>query len=196
MIVNVLGNCDRRPLTYTLMKLFQAYGDVLVTSNVNRILRLSDTGESEGHYQNIMIAYTPYGLDDFWDSFEYNPNDFEHKIIDGILSPDADIFFYCQSREETENEVDEQSYIDSNRLIKVKLYAKETNYFNQLTMYNLEEFESLRDMCSISDKLNKDVAKVVSPHMRIPEATIYKTLMTKNFIQPKSSGILPVIKRR
>ena len=91
MIVNVLGNCDTRPLTYTLIKLFQSFGDVLLTSCNSKILRLSDTGESEGHYQNTMISYTPDGLDDFWDEFEYNPNDFEHKIIEGIISPDADL---------------------------------------------------------------------------------------------------------
>ena len=71
MIINIIGNCDKRPVLYTVMKICQTLGDVLVITNNARLLRLSDTWDSFGHYQNTMIAYTQEGIDDFLDDFAY-----------------------------------------------------------------------------------------------------------------------------
>ena len=71
MIVNIIGECDKRPVLYTCMKILQNIGDVLLISNSSRLMRLSDTRDIGGHYQNTMIAVTMDGIDDFFDDFKY-----------------------------------------------------------------------------------------------------------------------------
>ena len=86
MVINIIGDCDKRPVLYTVMKICQTLGDVLLVSSSSRLMRLSDTNASYGHYQNTMVTVTQEGIDDFFDNFEYDLADFEFVIIDNIIS--------------------------------------------------------------------------------------------------------------
>lgn len=156
MIINIIGDCDKRPVLYTFMKICQSLGDVLLITSSSRLMRLSDTGESMGHYQNTMIAVTQDGLDDFFDEFRYDTSDFEFTIIDNIVAAEADLFVYVKGMTQSENEVNNLEYLDTYETIE--LYKG--GILDSKVIYNCEEFEALRDMCPISPKIASVVSSV------------------------------------
>lgn len=158
MIINIIGDCDKRPVLYTVMKICQTLGDVLLVSSSSRLIRLSDTHESMGHYQNTMIAITQEGLDDFFDEFKYDTTDFEFTIIDNIIAAEADIFIYVKGMAESDFEKDNLEYIDNYETIE--LYKG--RLLDASTLYNCEEFEALKDMCVISNKVAEKVAPIMA----------------------------------
>lgn len=154
MIINIIGNCDKRPVLYTVMKICQTLGDVLVITNNARLLRLSDTRDSFGHYQNTMIAYTQEGIDDFLDDFNYDFNDFEYTIVDNIVLAEANLTIYVEGLLKDESEMDLLEYIESYQTIE--LYKG--NLLGPKTLRNLECFEAFANMQPISAKLAERVA--------------------------------------
>lgn len=154
MIINIIGNCDKRPVLYTVMKICQTLGDVLVITNNARLLRLSDTRDSFGHYQNTMIVYTQEGIDDFLDDFNYDFNDFEYTIVDNIVLAEANLTIYVEGLLKDESEMDLLEYIESYQTIE--LYKG--NLLGPKTLRNLECFEAFANMQPISAKLAERVA--------------------------------------
>lgn len=157
MIINIIGDCDKRAVLYTVMKVCQTLGDVLLVSNNTRLMRLSNTRENYGHYQNTMIAITQDGIDDFFENFEYDLEDFEYVIVDNIVLAEADLVLYVEGLLPSESEMDTLEYIEDYKTIK--LYKG--NMLTNRVMYNLECFEAYANMQPIGQK----VAEVVSKYL-------------------------------
>lgn len=158
MVINIIGECDKRPVLYTCMKICQTLGDVLIVSNNTRLKRLSDTRETYGHYQNTMIAITSDGIDDFFDEFMYSTADFEFIIVDNVIMANADLYIYVKGMNVSEFESDTMEYIDSYETIE--LYKG--RMLDSKTLYACEEFESMRNMCPINAKVAAKVATILA----------------------------------
>lgn len=164
MIINVIGDCDKRPVTYCVMKILQSLGDVLFVTTSSRLVRLSDTGESGGHYQNIMIGVTTEGVDDFFEEFNYNRNDFNNILVDNVLEADADLTIYVEGMSESDNEKYVLSLLENYKT--VRLYKGKL--VDGTTAYKMEQFEALRDMTPMNAKVIKAVAAAMSETFKIP----------------------------
>lgn len=161
MIINIIGDCDKRPVLYTVMKICQSLGDVLLVSSSSRLIRLSDTRESYGHYQNTMVAITQDGIDDFFEDFMYDLTDFEFTIIDNIVSAEADLVIYVKGMVESDNEKDNLEYIENYETIDLyKGHIVDAN-----VMLRCEEFEALRDLCPIGNKVAEKVAPIMAKYL-------------------------------
>lgn len=168
MRINLIGECDKRAVLYTLMKICQGLGDVLLVTSSSRIMRLSDTRDTYGHYQNTMIAVTHDGLDDFLENFVYDLVDFNFVIIDNIVDADADLTIYVQGYTQTEIEKDTLEYLDS--YATIKLYSEKLLDSN--TPYKLEEFESMRDMCVVAPKVIPKLSAILATATGVPAKNI------------------------
>lgn len=175
MTINVIGECDKRPVLYTLMKICQTLGDVLLVTSSSRLIRLSDTGDTYGHYQNTMIGVTYEGIDDFWDSFQYEIEDFEYTIVDNIVTSDADLTIYVKGLVESEAEEDMLEYIDDVKTIE--LYRGKLLDAN--TPYRLEEFEAMRTMCAISQKVAEAVVNVIAQSFKVDKKRLLTIAMAQ-----------------
>lgn len=173
MVINIIGDCDKRPVLYTVLKVCQSLGDVLLVSSSSRLIRLSDTRESYGHYQNTMVAITQDGIDDFFDEFMYDLTDFEYTIIDNIVAAEADLVIYVKGMIESETEKDNLEYLDGYETIE--LYKG--NLVGGNTMVNCEEFEALRDLCPISPKVAEKVSQVLAKALNADAKKIYDLAM-------------------
>lgn len=169
MVINIIGDCDKRPVLYTVMKICQSLGDVLLVTSSSRLIRLSDTGESYGHYQNTMIAVTQDGIDDFWEQFIYGVSDFEFIIIDNLVSADADLVIYVKGMIESEAEKDNLEYIDSYETID--LYKGKL--LDATTMIRCEEFEALKDMVTVNTKVAEKVSTIMAKALNTDAKKIY-----------------------
>lgn len=177
MIINIIGDCDKRPVLYTVMKICQTLGDVLVVTNSSRLVRLSDTRESYGHYQNTMIAITNEdGIDEFFANFDYDLDDFENVIVDNIPLAEAELTIYVEGLAQSEIEEDLLAYIDNYKTIK--LYKG--NLIDAKTLRNCEEFEAFRTMCPIGSKIANKVAVVLAEAYNKPVNVFEKIAMQPN----------------
>lgn len=183
MTINIIGDCDKRPVLYTVMKICQALGDVLLVTSSSRLSRLSDTGESLGHYQNTMIGITYEGIDVFWENFTYDVHDFEYTIIDNIVSADADVVIYVKGMVQSESEKDNLEYIEKYHTID--LYSSEKLVDNH-TLRNCEEFEAYRDMCPISPKLASKVSAILAPALNTQAKNLEQLANVPTSTHPKS----------
>lgn len=159
MTINIIGSCDKRPVLFTVMKICQELGDVLLITSNSRLQRLSDTGESLGHCQNTMIAIASEGIDEFWAVFPYDVHDFEYVIVDNILSGDADLTIYVKGVVESPKDLDMLEYIEDYQTID--LYRKKV--IDATTLIRCEEFEALKDFVTIGDSIASLVAGVMAP---------------------------------
>lgn len=158
MVINIIGDCDKRAVLYTVMKIAQTLGDVLVVTSSSRLCKLSDTRESGGHYQNTMICVTDQGIDDFFEDFGYSADDFSYVIIDNIVSADADLYIYVEGMAMSEFDKDLLEFIED--YATIPLYKGKM--LDGSAPYKIEQFESLRDMCPVSKQVAIEVSKVLS----------------------------------
>ena len=175
MIINIIGDCDKRPVLFTVMKICQTYGDVLLVSNSSRLSRLSDTGDTYGHYQNCMIAITQDGIDDFFETFMYDITDFEYIIVDNIITADADLVIYVAGLTQSSNEKDNLEYIEDYET--VELYKGKLIDAN--TLMRCEEFEATGDMCTIAPKVAEKISGILAKHLNVDPKKIYTVAMTQ-----------------
>lgn len=158
MIVNIVGGCDKRPVLYTVMKICQTLGDTLLVSTDNRMLRLSDTGENQGHYENVMIAIATDGIDDFFEDFMYAPHDFANVIIDGMVHADADKTIYVKGLLPSEDEEIMLEYLEEYATIDFYNGKAATS----AAFLNCEKFEAYRNFAPINAAVAAQVADALA----------------------------------
>lgn len=97
MQITVLGQTDKRPVIYTLMKVLQHMGDVCVITNNRMYMRLMEDGPgAQGMYRNITICITDATADEMWDDVGLAPEDFEYIILDNLYNEDSQLILYVQ----------------------------------------------------------------------------------------------------
>lgn len=158
MVINIIGDCDKRAVLYTVMKIAQTLGDVLVVTSSSRLCKLSDTRESGGHYQNTMICVTDQGIDDFFADFGYALEDFEFVIIDNIVSAEADVYLYVEGMAMSDFDKDLLEFIED--YVTIPLYKGKLLDAN--AVYKMDQFEALHDMCPISKQVAIKVSQVLA----------------------------------
>ncbi len=163
MTINIIGDCDKRPVLFTVMKICQTLGDVLLVTTSSRLIRLSDTGNTYGHCQNTMIAVTTEGIDDFWSEFIYTPADFNFTIVDNIITADSDCTIYVKGLAQTEDEIANLEYIEKYETIE--LYKG--GLLDAKTLFRCEEFEAMASFCPIGNKISAKVSSILSPYLGV-----------------------------
>lgn len=181
MIVNVIGDCDKRPVIYTLMKIFQTLGDVLFVTNNSYFRKLSETGESGGHYQNVMIAFTNEGLGDFFEEFRYDYGDFSHVILDNLQAAEADLNIHCYSLLDSEYVKDMLEYLDD--VHGINLWTDKGIGAAPLAC---EKFEAFRVMTPMPISIVMQVANIVAPGLKASVDNVIKIAMA---VPPGSESI-------
>lgn len=174
MIVNVVGDGDKRAVIYTLMKIFQTLGDVLLVTNNSYLRRLSETGESGGHFQNTMIVFTNEGVGDFFDEFKYSYQDFSYTILDGIIEGEADLTIHCVALVDSEEIKDELEYVEDVK--KIDLWG------NPKTVVGMaqacEKFESFKVLTPMPMPIVQEVAAIIAPYLKSTPDNIVKIATT------------------
>lgn len=180
MIINIIGDCDKRPVLYTVMKICQGVGDVLLVTSSSRLIRLSDTRENYGHCQNTMIAVTHDSIDEFWEECQYDISDFTFTIVDNIIVPDADVVIYVKGLIESEQEKDNLEYVEGYKVID--LYKGKLT--DNTTLMRCEEFEAMADFCVISPKIAELCADALSEALRMSKKSLVTIATTATSTHP------------
>lgn len=182
MIISIQGNCDTRPVEYSLLKLFNIYGDTLYFTVDKKRLTMSDTKEPGGYYDNSCIQIfdttRPFNPEEYLDSYEY-------IIFGGITIQPVDLVIYCMSSPPTKEEKERYKADMTENKIAIELYSDKTKLCDQNTAINVKSFESGDHMIPISGPLTQQLANDLSEVLRTKAAYIYETIMEKP-LQKKS----------
>lgn len=176
MLISLVGDCDKRPVLYSVLKICQALGDVLLVTDDPKALRLSDTGASEGHYQNCMIAYTEDGIDEFLQGFAYGTSDFEYIIVCNMVTFDADLTIYVKSLIQSDDEEAMLEYLDAYETIEIF----NGRCIDKSTMLRVEEFEAYKNMPPMNAGIVNEVAKCLATKLRKDAKSIAEIGMVQN----------------
>lgn len=177
MIINIVSVCDSRPVIYTFLKLCQTLGDVLFVSNNKARLRLADTGETGGHYQNTMIAIAEDSLDEFIEDFPYRLDDFDYIITENLPYAMADLTVLvegCQPLSEEDLD-DLVGYFEDYKVISLFKHGM----LPAKTFQTIEWFEASRNMPPIGEGIANSVANILAPLLNFSAKNLASIAMSE-----------------
>lgn len=181
MVIAVLGQTDKRPVIYCLMKLFQQLGDCAVLTKDRHYMRLIDNGTNIGHYQNIFIAVTDAGYDEVFSEIGYRTEDFENIIMDCTdqLPDYCDIVVYVGGAGGITE--DEQTLLDMQNDYKVinlgfgdKCIPYTVDMFK-----SVEQAEGLKHLGPMNQQIASRIATILTDYLHMPVKNIVKVVCSR-----------------
>lgn len=187
MIISVIGETDKRPFMYTLLRICQYMGDVLLVSDDRHYKRLIEEPEEDvevyaGHFQNTFIVVTDKTPDEAMQTVGYEPEDYEFVIYDNQIDATSDLIVYVTGDSMSEWEKEQLDYLEEGDYITIGLgFGKKNMVPYSTNMFkNVELVESRKTLLAIDSKLSVMVAKILAPDIGIPEKTMLKALGGKS----------------
>ena len=181
MVIAVLGQTDKRPVIYTLMRLFQKLGDCALITNDRHLRRLIENGDAYGHFQNIFVAVTDATQDEIFADIGYSTQDFENFIFDCIDQvPDfADMVIYVGGAGGITE--DEQTLLDMQSDYKtINLGFGDKCIPYTVDMFKaIETIEGLKHFMPINSQIASRLATFLTEPLNIPAKDIVKVVMEK-----------------
>lgn len=97
MQISVLGQTDKRPVIYTMLKMCEKLGDCCYITNDRKAARLMEDGPADsGTYRNISIYITDAYADDIWEEIGMAPQDFEFIFLDNLYNEQTNLVVYVK----------------------------------------------------------------------------------------------------
>ena len=126
MIISVIGETDKRPFMYTLLRICQYMGDVLLVSDDRHYKRLIEEPEEDvevyaGHFQNTFIVVTDKTPDEAMQAVGYEPEDYEFVIYDNQIDATSDLIVYVTGDSMSEWEKEQLDYLEEGDYITIGL---------------------------------------------------------------------------
>ena len=177
MEIVIYGDTDRRPVTYTLLKLLKSLGDVVLLSTDRHYKRLVDGAES-GMLESIFVSVGDYSPDEVFLELDLDKSDYEYIIYDGILPTDCDLFIYVAGCHQSEEEAGILECFEN--VITVPLgYGNKCVPYTVRMFQSVEETEGYKMLKEIDPNLTKHLADVLAQPLRLPAQTIRKVVSKK-----------------
>lgn len=172
MKIGVLGYTDKRPVLYSLLKILQATGDVVMITDDRHFKRLLKDNAPLGHLLNILICVTDATSDEVWAEIGHEQDDFDHVVYDvrTTLPDDVDLYIHVNGSSLDEGEEDLLECIEEYRKVKIAYDGKSSVDKDTLiipvysnTIANVELIENKKILIPFKDKkLNKVIASLVA----------------------------------
>lgn len=187
MVLSVIGETDKRPFMYTLLKMCQALGDVLLVTNNRHYARLIEEPEEDidglaGYFQNVFIAVTDSTPDEASQEIGYNANDYEYIIYDHKVDATGDCILYIAGEEMSEEENEMLSYLEEDTDYKVISFGfgkKNKIPYTAKMFMNCEIVESKKILLPIDAKITSILAKIMSEYIGMPAKSLEKVVNSK-----------------
>lgn len=186
MIITVLGNTDRTPIVYTLLRLISTYGETSLVTNDSKLLKLSDSKASGGYYLDTQINCVEE-IDDY--DIYVESMFYTNFLYDGLVPFFSDILIYCSSTMMSKKEIKALSKYNANHVIPLELYSDKNNFFDQDLKDRLAKFVKERNYDCVSEPLCAYLAHHISKMLGTSEAFIFETLTGH---APKKKGLFNV----
>jgi hypothetical protein len=175
MIIGVYGHTDKRPVTYTLMKLLQSLGDVAVISDNRHYTRLTEDRSRFGFFQNISVFVTDTSYDEVFQEIEHIPSDYDFIIMENKYSEKIEASIYVQGAGVEELDEDLLEALDKPILVNLGFGKNKISYTANM-FKALEEIEFYRILKPVDNGLTNLLSKALSQTLNLPTATVRKVV--------------------
>lgn len=183
MTVSVIGETEKRPVLYTLLKIFQHLGDVLIVTNNRHLGRLIEEDDNDfgvvraGHFQNTFIVITDKTPDEAMLEVGYESSDYEFIIYDDKLEVSSDLILHVTGCSVSSTEEDVFSYMDSSDYVELPLGFGKGNIPYTTSMFkNCELVEGKHTLLPIDANITSRLVKLLSPILNIDIKTLKKVV--------------------
>ena len=184
MVISLIGETDKRPFLYTLLKVAQVFGDVLFVTPNTYFQRLYDE-DGNNYYGNIEIAITFDGYEDALEQLSKTTLDYNIIVVEDELI-DADATFYVKGMNDTQFMLDKLQCLEDYTTIDLFGSGMYTADF----FAACEEFESYRDCSTISTKLISVYSKELATAFNVPVKTLVSMATKSRGAKKKRGGLL------
>jgi hypothetical protein len=166
MIVSVFGRTDRRPVIYTLLKIFQTLGtETVLLSDNYHYSRLTQDGTLYGSLQSVDIFIDNLLADEVFQMLGRKPSEWDNIIADNKDFPNADVVFYTEGLGIEETDKD---------LLLTLRDEYTTIKLGKSVFPTLEVIEYTKNLQQVDKKLTEQIVKVLAPKLNIPAQQILK----------------------
>lgn len=184
MIISLIGLTDRRPVIYTLLKLLQPSGDILLITNERHYARLIEDEESigitAGHFKNTLIVVSDATPDEASSEIGYSLEDFEYIIYDNKYYDKADLTIFVKGANVSQEELDIVEYLDKNEYSTLELgFGKKCVPYSVKMFQNVEKIEAYQHLLLVDSKLANAVIKLLAPAMHVSEKELIRVVNSK-----------------
>lgn len=176
--ISVFGQTDTRVCIYTLLRILQPMGDVLLFTTNPHYSRLLESGENHGYYQNIAISILSDLNADPWEGDSRSPNDYDYVVMDGFTSGDPALCIYMQGAGVEARDAYLFDAFDDMLVIKLGKGRGNVRYTAD-TWELIELVEYYRKLVVPAPTILPILAKALSPMLHIPVKTIVKVASRK-----------------
>jgi hypothetical protein len=187
LIIGVVGFTDKRPVIYTLIKLLESMGDVILISDDRHFRRLLKDHSTLGYFNNVLVAVTDMSSDEVFSEIGYNVSDFDHVLIDvrDMIPAEADLFIYVEGSSIDDEEMEILSCIDEYVTVKVCYEGKDKTCINLVPSSEVfkavESIEAHRLLVPIPAKeFVKGISELLSEKLNMSSKDI-STLLTRGW---------------
>ena len=184
MLIGVYGYTDKRPVMYALMKILMSTGDVAFFSNNRHYKRLLDFGESQGHFNNVLISVSDATPDEVFEEIGYSADDFDHVIFDiqDAIPENLTKLIYVKSYPPSDDEEAFIALLEDYQTVKLTYDGRKEKGAIHLAPLSsvwksVELIETYRILNPIPSKeLNRGLAGLLADSLGISVKTAYQLL--------------------
>ena len=196
MVITLLGQTDKRPVFYTIMKMCEYMGDCALVTNLHRFSRLTeDPTDDIGSYRNIDIFVGDFTADDVWDGIGHMPMDYDYVLLDNIYTTDTNLIIYVKGAGIDEMDQPNLDALEPDEYVTIKMgapdpkvkVAKDKTKGAKVApvehmVYNIpytadmfdriEKCEFFKELVPISNQATKVIAEILSGPTNTPARTL------------------------
>jgi hypothetical protein len=185
MVISIFGSTEKRPVIYTILKMFTVLGqDSLFITDDLRYRRLfskeesSDIADNSGYFENNLIIITDVTPDEAAAEFQYRVDDYDNVVYCNKVDTESDLIIYVGGAAMTEEEEELVDYIQDE--IRINLgFGKGAIPYTVNMFKNLELFEAHKHAVEIDSNVTVKVAGLLAEPMGMPAKTIVKAVKSK-----------------
>lgn len=187
MILSVIGDTDKRPFVYTILKVCQALGDVLLVTNNRHYARLIEEPEEDvdaiaGHFQNTMIVVTDMTPDEASEVVGYNAEDYEYIIYDNQLDAEGDLTLYIAGCDMSDREKEFLEYLEDGvdyHTIRFGFGKKNVIPYTAKMFQACEIVEGKHLLVPVDAKITSALCKLLADSFGMPAKNLEKVVNKK-----------------
>lgn len=182
MQISIVGECDKRPFTYTLLDICQFLGDVLFVTEDESYAQFAEEIETQNgvklcYYGNIVIAISKYKTDDLLHQAGYDTKSFDYIIYDNQIDASGAAIIYICTGEMSDLENDLLAFISESDMIVINYgQGRHAVHMNSKVEARCDEMEERKDLRIASSEIGGRIFKIISDITGLPVKTLKKAV--------------------